>query len=320
MTKHLIFLNLIFALNACSIEAYQLVGALPDKVTWLIESISQHNQALRQGKFKQPIMLGRLIIHGPPGNGKSTIAGYIAQASNAMLFTLHGPSIVGRYLGQGAETIETYFQKAIAHAEQYQQVAVIVIDEIDAIAGNNNTEFRSEHSAALQKLWLLLDDYKNDPRVCVICTTNNLDLLHKAFIDRFGSNCIEIGYPDAALRAKVLEHYFEFYANTQIDVDLLQRLVSRTDGMSIRCLEDLARDASLAAHMTNNDIITDGIVMKIFDEIEKKWKTHSKDASYMSLTTWKNISSLCNDLTHTARNLCFLYALHKAGSIALSNY
>lgn len=321
MKIYKIALRMTLALSVGRIWGSSLVGELPERAAWLAQSILDSNQMLRAGKeFKSTRMLGRLILHGPPGNGKSTMAVKIAELGNAKLFKIHGPSIVGRYLGQGADTIEKVFKEACCHANEHRQTTVIVIDEIDAIAGNNTTEFRSEHSAALQKLWLLLDDYKHDPRIYVICTTNNLEQLHKAFIDRFGSNCIEVGYPNEAKRQQILEYYFKEYGNTCINADLLQTLVEKTDAMSIRCLEDLARDASFAAYVSNSGQITSAIVMKTLDDIVAKWKAHDKGKSWVSLETWRSVIGVSNELTHTLRNVCFLYAAYKVGLPSLSHF
>lgn len=316
MNVYKTILGVALVLSMGHIAASDFVGELPEKVIWLARLIQDNNRFLNFAHASTlPPTLGRLILHGPPGNGKSTIAVKIAELGEAQLFKIHGPSIVGRYVGQGAETIEAVFNAARDYADEHQRVAVIVIDEVDAIAGSNTTEFRSEHSAALQKLWLLLDDYKEDPRIFVICTTNSLEQLHQAFLDRFGSNCIEIGYPDAIKRQQVLQHYFNLYAKKPIDDALIRTVVKKTEGMSIRCLEDLARDASLAAYMQNDSYIKPSVVMNTFYEIEKKWKSHNKNKSTNPFESWHSMFAACNDLTLTIRNLCFIYGLYKTGSV-----
>jgi SpoVK/Ycf46/Vps4 family AAA+-type ATPase len=313
-----ITLSLMLSLSMGHVVNASLVGTLPEKAEWLIQSIGESNKILRgKKKYEAPLMLGRMIFYGPPGNGKSTMAATIAQRGDAKLFKIHGPSIVGKYLGQAAATIDEIFSDACAHADRYDQVSVIVIDEIDAIAGNNTSELRSEHNSALQKLWLMLDEYKDNHRIYVICTTNNFEQLHQAFIDRFGSNCIEVGNPDVQMRQNVLQHYFNIHAKKCVHTAILEMLAKKTDGLSIRSLEDLARDASLAARMQNEGVVTSAIAKKTLDDIAKKKKAQNKD-SYMSLATWRNVVALCNDVTHTARNICFLYGIYTLGSASLS--
>jgi Holliday junction resolvasome RuvABC ATP-dependent DNA helicase subunit len=240
-----------------------LVGNHSEKIFWIIDQLKKNQTYL---------LSNRLILYGPPGNGKSTLARIIAVESKWEFMPISGASIVGSYLGEGAQKIDTYFETA---AEKYRNTGrgvVIFIDEIDAIArANINYEAasRAEHQVATQALWLCLDRYKNHPGIFFVCATNHFDKLDRTFLDRFSTNTIEIGYPNAQTRKEVLSHYLKQY-RIKLDASLLKELVANTDNLSIRSLEDLAKDIRIATEMDGADKVTSETIWDLLTETKKK--------------------------------------------------
>lgn len=132
-------------------------------------------------EFEPRTFSNRLMLYGPPGNGKTALAKNIAQASNCEFLALNASSIVGSYAGQGASTINSFFNNVALVIEITGRPVVVFIDEIDAIAADLKSEYTKEHKNALQELWLRLDELKYDPRIFFICATNAKDTLEKAF-------------------------------------------------------------------------------------------------------------------------------------------
>jgi AAA+ superfamily predicted ATPase len=124
-----------------------------------------------------------------------------------------------------------------------------------------------------------LDKCKKNPDILIVFATNHFDQLDKTFLDRMGGNCIEVKNPDAPMRKKILEHYF---AKAQIPLGMipLESLVSKTDGLSIRCLEDLVGDIHMAAELTSDNQITEAIVWQALADTKVKFdKNVSNDTS-----------------------------------------
>lgn len=243
-----------------------LVGAPNGKIWWVIDQLKRKGNRL---------LSNRLILYGPPGNGKSTLARAIAEAAQWDFMSLSGANIVGSYLGEGAQKIKDAFESA---AETYRTTGtgvVIFIDEIDAIArANINYEAaaRAEHQVATQALWLCLDKYKNHPGIFFICATNHFDKLDRTFLDRFNTNTVEIGYPSVVSRREILVHYLALY-NVQLDEAMIAELVEATDGFSIRSLEDFARDIRIAIEMYGADKVNTNTLWDIIAENKKKNST-----------------------------------------------
>lgn len=213
-----------------------LVGSIPHELVTIIDELTNR---------LDKVELNRLLLHGPPGNGKTTIARKIAEIIDANFLYQAAPSIVSKYIGSAAENIEDKFKEAEKLIRVTGKPAIIFIDEIDAIANDykSKSEFRSEHENALKQLWLCMDKHKNNTNIFVICATNLFKSINKTFLDRFGSNTIEIKNPDKETREKILKHYFEA-RNIHLEEPFLKHLVKQSKGLSIRAIEDVVKSAS----------------------------------------------------------------------------
>ena len=76
------------------------LGSPPAKTFWIINKL---NQATRSGNKLG--LKNRLILHGPPGNGKSLLARKIADLTDRLFFQIDGPNIINKFQGSGAEKI-----------------------------------------------------------------------------------------------------------------------------------------------------------------------------------------------------------------------
>ena len=70
-----------------------------------------------------------VLIHGPPGCGKTMIAKAVAAETGAYFFLINGPEIMSKMAGES----ESNLRKAFEEAEK-NSPAIIFIDELDSIA------------------------------------------------------------------------------------------------------------------------------------------------------------------------------------------
>lgn len=226
-----------------------MVGKFPHKLSAIVEQL-RNPYLQKNGNY-----LNRLILYGPPGNGKSTIAKKIATKAYCSIKIFSAPKIINSYLGSGPQGVTKIFEDAAAEAYYDDHQVIIFIDEIDAIAANVESEFRAEHKATLQTLWLCLDNYKNDKNLFFICATNHIDKLHPTFLDRFGANIVEISNPDKEMRMEVLTHYSKFHT-IPLPQKLILDVADRTNNFSCRALEDLVTElkAIIAQQMEKETI------------------------------------------------------------------
>jgi len=237
------------------------VGQPSTKVCWL----------MKRFKESQTLTKNILLLYGPPGNGKTTLARKIAEQTDSKFIDQSASTIVESYIGTGAKKMADLFEYANVLTQDNQKV-VIFIDEIDALASNVTTEFRAEHKLTLQQLWIELDKCKHNDKILIIFATNHFLTLDKTFLDRMGGNTLEIKNPDAQKRKDVLRFYF---AKNQMPISdaSLEMLVKKTDTLSVRCLEDLANDIYMTSEISNNGQATDKIITESLEQTKVKFKT-----------------------------------------------
>jgi SpoVK/Ycf46/Vps4 family AAA+-type ATPase len=225
-----------------------LVGTFPAKIGMVMDALKGAHIEVEQGCCIPT--RNRILLYGPYGNGKSTLARNIAAATNSALFLTSGPSTTDKYIGEGARKIKALFDGARAHAKEYAQTVVIFIDEIDAIAIDAVGEDRIERAAILEALWLQLDAIKDDPSFLVIGATNKFKDINRTFLDRFGSYTIEIGNPDEKTRLELLDFYWAKYMPYQErDEELFKKIAAASEGLSARSIENIVEDSVLYASM-----------------------------------------------------------------------
>lgn len=120
----------------------------------------------------------RIILVGPPGNGKTTLAEAIAQALMVPLFVVRYDGVIGSYLGETAVRL----QKLFDHVRT--QHCVLFFDEFDTLGKERgDTHETGEIKRVVSSLLLQMDDLPS--HVIIITATNHPELLDRAVWRRF---------------------------------------------------------------------------------------------------------------------------------------
>ena len=129
----------------------------------------------------------RLLLAGPPGNGKTSLAEALAYELALPLFTVRYDAVVTSYLGETAQRLRRLFDFVRT------EPCVLFFDEFDAIARERGEIHETgEIKRVVTTLLLQLDDL---PSYCVvICATNHPELLDRATWRRFEFR-LELGHP-----------------------------------------------------------------------------------------------------------------------------
>jgi ATP-dependent 26S proteasome regulatory subunit len=74
-----------------------------------------------------------ILLHGPPGIGKTSAVLSASKACGTKLFTLNGHDLVGSHRGDAESTLRQKFQQAVRYSEDYSCPCIFFIDEIVAL-------------------------------------------------------------------------------------------------------------------------------------------------------------------------------------------
>jgi proteasome regulatory subunit len=185
-----------------------------------------------------------VLLHGPPGTGKTMLAKAVANRTDATFIKMAGSELVQKFIGEGARLVRDLFELA---AER--EPAIIFIDEIDAIA-SKRTESKTSGDAEVQRTMMQLlsemDGFDQRGDISIIAATNRFDMLDRAILrpGRF-DRLIEVPEPDVEGRKQILSIHTR---RMRLDADVdLERIADDTEGFSGAELESLATEAGMFA-------------------------------------------------------------------------
>jgi len=184
-----------------------------------------------------------VLLHGPPGCGKTLIARAVANETDAYFTSISGPEVMSKWYGDSEARLRSVFEDA-----QRNVPAIVFIDELDAIApkreemgGEKQVEKR-----VVAQLLALLDGLESRGQIICIGATNIPNVLDPALRrpGRFDRE-LTIPIPDKNARLEILQIHTRGMPLAE-DVNL-ERLAEITHGFVGADLEALAREAAMSA-------------------------------------------------------------------------
>lgn len=119
-----------------------------------------------------------VLLHGPPGCGKTLIAKAIANQVQAHFISIKGPELISKWHGQSEENLRNIFEEARKFSP-----SIIFFDEIDSIAQRRSSEETLRlDSRFVNQLLTLMDGMEEYADVKIIATTNRIELLDEALL------------------------------------------------------------------------------------------------------------------------------------------
>jgi transitional endoplasmic reticulum ATPase len=182
-----------------------------------------------------------VLLHGPPGTGKTRLARAVANESDAQFFLINGPEIMGSAYGESEGRLRQVFEEATKAAP-----SIVFIDEIDSIAPKRGQVSGEAEKRLVAQLLTLMDGLESRANVVVIAATNRPDAIDEALRrpGRFDREII-VGVPDERGRREILGiHTRGMPLGDKVD---LAELARTTYGFVGADLSALAREAAIEA-------------------------------------------------------------------------
>jgi len=266
---------------------YEDIGGLKEEIQRLREMVElpmRHPEIFQRLGIDPP---KGVLLHGPPGCGKTLLARAVANESDANFFSINGPEIMSKFYGESEARLREIFQQAEKNAP-----AIIFIDELDAIAPKREEVTGEVERRVVAQLLALLDGLTGRGNVIVIGATNRPNALDPALRrpGRFDRE-IEIGIPDKQGRYEILQIHTRGMPLAE-DVDL-KRLADMTHGYTGADLAALCRETAMKAlrrYLPEIDLEQERIPPNVLEKMEVKMEDFINGYREITPTAMREVS------------------------------
>ncbi|MGP8319633.1 MAG: CDC48 family AAA ATPase [Methanosarcinaceae archaeon] len=245
--------------------SYEDIGGLKREIELVREMIElplRHPELFRKLGIEPP---KGVLLHGPPGTGKTMIAKAVVSETDANFISISGPEIVSKYYGESEQKLREMFEEA-----QRDAPSIIFIDEIDSIAPKRGEITGEVERRVVAQLLSLMDGLQSRGEIVVIAATNRPNSIDEALRrgGRFDRE-IDIGIPDRNGRLEIL------YVHTRgmpLEDDLdLEKIADITHGFVGADLSSLCKEAAMHAVrkiLPKINIEEENIPPEVMDELK----------------------------------------------------
>ncbi|ESS12532.1 MAG: proteasome-activating nucleotidase [uncultured archaeon A07HR60] len=246
---------------------YDDIGGISDQVREVREAVED---PLKDPQMFQEVGVdppSGVLLHGPPGTGKTMLARAVANQTDATFIKMAGSELVRKFIGEGARLVRDLFELA-----GEREPAVIFIDEIDAVA-TTRTDSKTSGDAEVQRTMMQLlsemDGFDDRGEVRIMAATNRYDMLDEAILrpGRF-DRLIEVPKPNDEGREQILEIHTEDM-NISDAVDLGEVARDLGDDYSGADIASLATEAGMFAIRDGRSAVEEEDFESASEKLEK---------------------------------------------------
>ncbi|MHB8508858.1 MAG: AAA family ATPase [Candidatus Dormibacteria bacterium] len=194
--------------------------------------------------FQQP-ELGRslgvqppagILLFGPPGTGKTTVAKALATEVRASFYEQSAADLLSKYVGESEDRVARLFSRA-----RDNRPSIIFIDEVDALLKRRSADSGAPWEERVVSQFLReLDGLGSAAGVLLVGATNRLDIIDEAVRER-RLVAIEVPLPDGAGRRKLLELLCrEVRLDRNVDLGEIAEMSEGMSGADLKAIRNAA--------------------------------------------------------------------------------
>lgn len=171
----------------------------------------------------------RLLLLGPPGNGKTSLAEAIAESLGVPFIVVRYDGVIGSFLGETNQRLKQVFDYARTRR------CVLFFDEFDTVGKERGDRHDSgEIKRVVSTLLLQIDSLPS--HVVVIAATNHQELLDRAVWRRFQIK-LELDFPSAHMISSWMKL---FWSRVETDSKFnFQKFAAKLTGRSFSDIENI---------------------------------------------------------------------------------
>jgi len=162
-----------------------------------------------------------ILLHGPPGTGKTTMCKALAQKlsirfndvyKQSLFVEVNAHSLFSRWFSESGKLVSKLFAKIQELLEDDDTMVFVLVDEVESLAaarqGAANGSEPSDAIRVVNALLTQIDALKSRPNAFVLTTSNITEAIDLAFVDRADIKCY-IGPPGMRARYDILRSCIE---------------------------------------------------------------------------------------------------------------
>ncbi len=209
-------------------ESFSLVGGYEDVKSILLQygKLLEYVDTLREWRVD---IGGKLLLHGPPGTGKTMMVKALARELSLPLIIVKSVYIRSKYIAEAGQNIE----RLTYELKRHHRKTIVFFDEFDTLAmDRGKKDLNSEDQKVVNALLTAFDALSLvEDQILVIAATNYEEILDDAVWRRF-DKIVFVNLPNLKQRVDILQVLTKKIPKTCINIESLTELAKMTEGWS----------------------------------------------------------------------------------------